>query len=104
MEFKLDGARLQIHRHGDEVRLYSRHLADVTPSLPDVAAEVKEKLAAQEAIPVQLHLFDALYVNGKMLVDASYAARWTALAAAAGGLSLVRRLIPQTLDKGQGLR
>jgi DNA ligase-1 len=50
LEYKLDGARVQIHRQGDEVRIYSRHLADVTASLPDVVAEVKDKLAAAEAI------------------------------------------------------
>jgi DNA ligase-1 len=50
LEYKLDGARVQIHRRGDEVRVYSRSLADVTASLPDVAAEVRNKLAAEEAI------------------------------------------------------
>jgi DNA ligase-1 len=50
LEYKLDGARVQIHRQGDEVRIYSRHLADVTASLPDVVAEVRGKLAATEAI------------------------------------------------------
>jgi DNA ligase 1 len=50
LEYKLDGARVQIHRQGDQVRIYSRHLADVTPSLPDVVAQVREGLAAEEAI------------------------------------------------------
>ena len=50
LEYKLDGARVQIHRRGDEVRIYSRNLADVSGSLPDVVAEVRDKLAAQEAI------------------------------------------------------
>jgi DNA ligase-1 len=50
LEYKLDGARVQIHRQGDKVRIYSRNLADVTSSLPDVAVEVQEKLAAREAI------------------------------------------------------
>ena len=50
LEYKLDGARVQIHRQGDRVRIYSRQLADVTESLPDVVAEVKDKLAAKEAI------------------------------------------------------
>jgi DNA ligase-1 len=38
VEEKLDGARVQIHRRGDECRLYSRRLQDLTPSLPDVVA------------------------------------------------------------------
>jgi DNA ligase-1 len=138
LEYKLDGARVQIHRRGGEVRIYSRRLADVTTSLPDVVARVKEALTAEEAIldgeavavdtegrplpfqhlmrrfrrkhdvaatieeiPVQLHLFDALYINGTALVDASYQERWAVLERAAGGLNLVPRLIPKTLAEGE---
>ncbi|MGQ9598951.1 MAG: ATP-dependent DNA ligase [Anaerolineae bacterium] len=50
LEYKLDGARVQIHRQGRQVRVYSRHLADVTTSLPDAAAEVQAGIAAEEAI------------------------------------------------------
>jgi DNA ligase-1 len=50
LEYKLDGARVQIHRQEDEVRVYSRNLADVTASLPDVVAAVRDKLAATAAI------------------------------------------------------
>ena len=50
LEYKLDGARVQIHRRGDEVRIYSRELSDVTGSLPDVVARVRAGMAAQEAI------------------------------------------------------
>ncbi len=35
-EAKLDGARLQIHRDGDDVALYTRSLDDVTARLPEV--------------------------------------------------------------------
>ncbi len=138
LEYKLDGARVQIHRQGDKVRIYSRNLADVTGSLPDLVAGVREKLAADEAIlegeviavdaqgrplpfqhlmrrfrrkhavaaiieeiPVQLHLFDALYVNGKSWIDAPYRRRWAALEQAAGGLNLVQRLIPTTVKEGE---
>jgi DNA ligase-1 len=50
LEYKLDGARVQVHRRGSEVRIYSRNLADVTDSLPDVAAAARAGLAAEEAI------------------------------------------------------
>jgi DNA ligase-1 len=40
LEYKLDGARVQIHRQGEEVRIYSRNLSDVTASLPDVVTEI----------------------------------------------------------------
>jgi DNA ligase-1 len=36
VEFKMDGARVQIHRLNDEVRVFSRRLSDVTASLPEV--------------------------------------------------------------------
>src|SRR5438093_738129 len=36
LEFKFDGARIQIHRRGDEVRVFSRRLTDVTESVPEV--------------------------------------------------------------------
>ena len=36
IEFKLDGARIQIHRVGDAVRIFSRRLTDVTESLPEI--------------------------------------------------------------------
>jgi len=36
LEFKLDGARVQIHKAGDEVRVFSRTLSDVTASVPEI--------------------------------------------------------------------
>ena len=41
VEWKLDGARVQAHRDGDEVRLYTRNLNDVTARLPGVVAAVR---------------------------------------------------------------
>jgi DNA ligase-1 len=41
VEWKLDGARIQAHRAGDEVRLYTRNLNDVTSRLPGVVAVVR---------------------------------------------------------------
>ena len=36
VEWKLDGARLQVHRLGDEVRAFTRSLADVTERVPEI--------------------------------------------------------------------
>jgi DNA ligase-1 len=36
VEWKLDGARIQAHRRGDEVRLFTRNLNEVTERLPGV--------------------------------------------------------------------
>jgi len=35
-EYKFDGARIQIHRNGAKVRVFSRRLTDVTDSLPEI--------------------------------------------------------------------
>lgn len=37
LEYKMDGARVQIHRLGDDLRVFSRRLSDVTASLPEIA-------------------------------------------------------------------
>jgi len=37
-EYKLDGARVQVHKQGDEVRVYSRALNEVTAALPELVA------------------------------------------------------------------
>jgi DNA ligase-1 len=36
LEFKYDGARIQLHRDGDRVAIWTRRLSDVTRSLPDI--------------------------------------------------------------------
>lgn len=41
LEYKLDGARIQAHKNGDEVRLYTRALNDVTSSAPEVVEAVR---------------------------------------------------------------
>ncbi len=45
-EYKLDGARIQIHRLGNRVRIYSRRLSDVTESLPDIIEIAKTQIHA----------------------------------------------------------
>jgi DNA ligase-1 len=51
LEFKLDGARVQVHRSGDDVVVYSRSLNDVTAAVPDVVEAVR-------ALPVQDLILD----------------------------------------------
>lgn len=50
LEHKLDGARLQIHIHDGKVRLFTRRLSEVTESLSDVCAAVREALPLNDAI------------------------------------------------------
>lgn len=40
-EYKLDGARIQAHKQGDEVRVFSRALNEVTESVPEVVEAVR---------------------------------------------------------------
>jgi DNA ligase-1 len=138
LEYKLDGARVQIHCDGDRVEIYSRNLANVTSSLPDVVSVARDTLTAHEAIlegevvavdregrplpfqhvmrrfrrrhaiasavddtPVHLFLFDALFVDGRSLIDTSNEARWKALQLLVGGRNLVRRLVPDGVSEGK---
>jgi DNA ligase-1 len=41
VEWKLDGARIQVHRVGDDVRIYTRNLNEVTGRLPGVVSWVR---------------------------------------------------------------
>ena len=44
LEYKYDGARIQLHSDGDRVAIWSRRLSDVTASLPDVVSVVRRDL------------------------------------------------------------
>ncbi|NYT00623.1 MAG: ATP-dependent DNA ligase, partial [Methanocellales archaeon] len=48
--WKYDGARIQIHKIGDEIQLYSRKLENVTKSLPDVVNLIKKNVTFERAI------------------------------------------------------
>jgi ATP-dependent DNA ligase I len=52
VEWKLDGARLQIHRLGGEVRAFTRNLADVTSRVPEV-------VEVMLALPAEAFVVDA---------------------------------------------
>jgi len=47
-EYKFDGARIQIHRKDDKVRIFSRRLTDVTDSIPEIIDFVKTQVKASE--------------------------------------------------------
>lgn len=49
LEWKLDGARVQVHKAGDEVRIYTRRLNPVTEVLPELVEQVRA-LPAEELI------------------------------------------------------
>ncbi len=41
LEYKLDGARVQVHKLGEETRVFTRHLNDVTDSVPELVGAVR---------------------------------------------------------------
>ncbi len=42
LEWKLDGARVQIHKAGDTVRVYSRRLNEVTAAVPEIVDAIRD--------------------------------------------------------------
>jgi DNA ligase-1 len=56
-----------------------------------------EKLLSE--VPVKLYLFDILYKDGRLLVDAPYEERWEALEET--GATLVPRTIPESVEQGE---
>jgi DNA ligase-1 len=51
LEWKLDGVRVQLHKDGDAVRLFTRTLDEITPRLPEVVARVR-------ALPIRTAILD----------------------------------------------
>lgn len=49
-EQKIDGARVQIHKSDDEVRIFSRRLTDVTESIPEIVESIIKGVKARNAI------------------------------------------------------
>jgi len=49
-EYKLDGARVQIHKLGLDLRIFSRRLTDVTRHLTEVVEAVRGNIKAEDAI------------------------------------------------------
>ncbi|GAA4742692.1 ATP-dependent DNA ligase [Actinomycetospora chibensis] len=115
VEHKLDGARIQVHRRGDEVRVWSRTLREITDGVPEIVALTRtlpvetvvldgETLAVAEdgrPRPFQESMkglgsgatapwfFDCLHRDGVDLVDEPLSTRREVLAEVVGD-----RLIP----------
>jgi DNA ligase-1 len=49
-EYKYDGERVQAHKCGDKVVLYSRRLENISSQYPDAITLVREQISAKEAI------------------------------------------------------
>ncbi|MBS7246785.1 MAG: ATP-dependent DNA ligase [Candidatus Freyarchaeota archaeon] len=49
-EYKLDGERMQIHKDGDKVDIFSRRLENITYQYPDIVKLIVENLTVKRAI------------------------------------------------------
>ena len=49
-EWKFDGSRIQIHKRGEEIRLFSRRLNEATRSLPDIVSMAREHIHGHEIV------------------------------------------------------
>jgi DNA ligase 1 len=47
LEWKLDGARIQVHKAGDDIKVFTRNLREVTPAVPEVVELVRAIPAAE---------------------------------------------------------
>ena len=142
LEFKYDGARVQLHGLDRRIRIFSRRLTDVTDSLPDVVKLVKDSIDAGAReflvegevvaigeggkpypfqdlmrrfkrvhdvksmitqVPLKLYLFDVVYLNGKMLIDAPNEERWAILQALVRPDLLATRIVSSRVDDAKEL-
>ncbi|MGD0952084.1 MAG: ATP-dependent DNA ligase [Methanotrichaceae archaeon] len=140
IEWKFDGARVQIHKEGEKVRIYSRRMENVTSSLPEISkVTIKqvmaksaildgeavatgddgrplpfqdilkrfrrkydvEKLAAQ--IPLHLHLFDLIYLDGNSLIDRPLFERRQLLVGIADPEIVASQVLTNNLEEAEGI-
>jgi DNA ligase 1 len=113
IEWKFDGARIQAHKDGDKVWLFTRRLENVTAQFPDIVDMVRKHVKAKACvlegealavnqntgkpmpfqvlsqrihrkydikatakdIPVQVNLFDIVYLDGEQLFSKTFRER-----------------------------
>lgn len=131
VEAKLDGIRIQVHKNGDDVRVFTRSLDDVTGRLPEIVAVARslpvgtaildgEALVVDEngrplafqdtaassatherATPLTPWFFDALLIDGRPLIDEPLASRAAALAEAVEQRYRVERLVTSEVGEAE---
>jgi DNA ligase-1 len=131
VEWKLDGIRIQIHRRGDDVRIYTRNLNEITHALPGIVQAVRRLRVGQavfdgealwmaeggpaafqdtvsridsDAPPegIETFLFDLLHVDGDDLLDTPLEQRAARLEAIAPHLK-IPGVLTSDPDEGQAV-
>ena len=129
VEWKLDGIRIQIHRRGDEIRIYTRNLNEITAELPGIVDAVARLPVTQAVLDgealwmteqgpgsfqqtvsqidsdappegIVTFLFDILHVDGEDLLDAPLHERRARLAAIAPDLK-IQSVLTSDPDEGE---
>jgi ATP-dependent DNA ligase I len=129
VEWKLDGIRIQIHRRGSEVRIYTRNLNEITAELPGIVTAVLRLPVTQAVLDgealwmsddgpgsfqhtvsqidsgappegIVTFLFDLLHVDGENLLEAPLGERAARLAAIAPELK-IPGVLTSDPDEGQ---
>jgi len=128
VEWKLDGIRIQVHRDGDDVGIYTRNLNDITAALPGVVDLAKtfparafvldgeaigfaedQPLAFQETMSsldgsnvegIASWFFDVLHVDGADLIDEPLRTRLDALDTLTGA-NRIPGVLTSDADVGQ---
>jgi ATP-dependent DNA ligase I len=132
VEWKLDGIRIQIHLRGEEVRIYTRNLNEITHALPGIVAAVRRldieqavldgeaiwmgddgPAAFQETVAqidadappegISTFLFDLLHLDGEDLLDTPLAERAARLEAIASPLRVPSILTSDPADGDRAL-
>jgi len=145
IETKYDGARVQIHKYNNTIKIFTRRLEDVTKQFPDIVELTKKSVSPQtktcildgemiavdkqngqplpfqklsqrirrkydiekmiEDVPVQVYLFDVLYVNGESYLDKPFKERRneleTIIQPFKGKFVLSRQIVTKDLNKAQ---
>jgi ATP-dependent DNA ligase I len=127
VEWKLDGIRIQVHRRGEEVRIYTRNLNEITHALPGIVEAVR-RLGVEQAVldgeaiwmgddgpaafqdtvaqidadappeGISTFLFDLLHLDGEDLLDVPLEERAGKLEAIAPKLRVPSILTSEPLD------
>lgn len=129
IERKLDGARIQVHRRGDELKVYTRNLRDITASVPEITTlvgqldvssiildgeslavdavgrphafqETMGRFAQNESGFLTAVFFDCLHVDGRDLLDESTSTRFDALVTHLPAERVIPRIVTDDVAVG----
>ena len=130
-DVKIDGVRIQVHRDGDKIKIFSRSLDDLTARMPIVVEAVRalpsntfvldgeavgldeagralpfqetsSRAARRDGVAVlQPYFFDVLHLDGRDLLDEPATERWAALEQAVPEHMRVARTVLSSVEEAE---